>query len=416
MDNDIQHLPFNKVNTVEINNLYCNIECFDINELNGKDDYDDINDKFDHTFFSKIYPDINILDTMECLYYNESSFNEVFKHTDNLSFIHINICSIPKNFQYFDLFLNNLKHKFPIICCSESWFKASSKDRYTPKHFSHVYDFRPKKRGGGTSIFIKNGIEYESRDDLKLDLHTNLANSCFIEINKQCINSPRNVVVGCIYKTPHLSITEFNDKFNDLLNIVSRENKDIYLLGDYNINIGDGCQNNLHVQEFNNMLSSHCFTPLIRKHTRINSHSATIIDNILTNVSTEQILCSGIFPTRAVSDHFPIFCMLRNVPLNNNKKTYMKRNFSQKNISKFKKHFKHDQWTEIYSATDPNEAFNRFQNIMNEVFMIYFPEEKFQLTYENRYLWLTKSLKHLIKEKHKLSTESTLDPMTMTMK
>ena len=48
--------------------------------------------------------------------------------------------------------------------------------------------------------------------------------------------------------------------------------------------------------------------------------------------------------------------------------------------------------------------------------MIYFPEEKFRLTYENRYPWPTKSLKHLIKEKHKLSTESTLDPTNIQLR
>ena len=301
--------------------------------------------------------------------------------------------------------MNNLKHNFSIICCSETWFKESSKDRFTPKGFTHVYDFRPKKRGGGTSMFIKDSIQYESRDDLKIDINTNMANSCFIEINKQCIKSARNVVVGCIYKTPHLSITEFNDKFNDLLNIVSNENKDIYLLGDYNINIGDDCPNNLHIQEFSNILSSHCFTALIDKPTHINNHSATIIDNVFSNVSAEQILGAGIFPTKVISDHFPIFCILRNVPLNTSKISYMKRNFSQKNISKFKKHLFQKEWNDIYSCFDPNEAFSKFQNIINNTFALHFPEEKYKPTYEDRYPWLTKNLRQLVSEKHSLSTQ-----------
>ena len=50
MDNDIQQLPFNRVNTVDLNRLHDDIECLDISQLNSKAE-DDINDKFDHTFF-----------------------------------------------------------------------------------------------------------------------------------------------------------------------------------------------------------------------------------------------------------------------------------------------------------------------------------------------------------------------------
>ena len=113
-------------------------------------------------------------------------------------------------------------------------------------------------------------------------------------------------MVGCIYKPPHLSITKFNDKLNDLLNLITRENKDIYLLGDFNINIGDTCSNNLHVQEFRNILASHFFAPLIHKPSRIHEKSATIIDQIYTNVGSTQSLCAGLFATKAFSDHFAL--------------------------------------------------------------------------------------------------------------
>ena len=98
MDNDIQQLPFNRVNTVELNRLHDDIECLDINQLNSKAD-NNINDKFDHTFFSKIDPDVNISNEIACSYYNETSFNNEFINLDNLSFIHINIRSIPKNYK-----------------------------------------------------------------------------------------------------------------------------------------------------------------------------------------------------------------------------------------------------------------------------------------------------------------------------
>ena len=48
----------------------------------------------------------------------------------------------------------------------------------------------------------------------------------------------KNVIVGCLYKHPCMSIDEFNDKFLlPLLEQASKENKQLILLGDFNINL-----------------------------------------------------------------------------------------------------------------------------------------------------------------------------------
>ena len=75
----------------------------------------------------------------------DEKYDKNFNNSNNLSFIHINICSVPKNLKKFELFLSNLKHEFQIICCSESWLKNSTKNRYTPKGFTHVFDYREKR-------------------------------------------------------------------------------------------------------------------------------------------------------------------------------------------------------------------------------------------------------------------------------
>ena len=64
-------------------------------------------------------------------------------------------------------------------------------------------------RGRGTYIVIKDSVQYEERKDFKLDLHSDLTNSCFIELDKHTINNRRNIVLECIYKPPHVSIAKF---------------------------------------------------------------------------------------------------------------------------------------------------------------------------------------------------------------
>ena len=53
----------------------------------------------------------------------------------------------------------------------------STKDQYTPEGFTRVFNYREKKRG-----LLK--FQYNmKKEDLKLDLHSDLTNSCFIELD-----------------------------------------------------------------------------------------------------------------------------------------------------------------------------------------------------------------------------------------
>ena len=47
-----------------------------------------------------------------------------------------------------------------------------------------------------------------------------------------------NIFIGCIYKHPNKRINEVNDDYlNELVDKLSKENKTIFLLDDFNINL-----------------------------------------------------------------------------------------------------------------------------------------------------------------------------------
>ena len=53
-----------------------------------------------------------------------------------------------------------------------------------------------------------------------------------------CYPKKTNIIIGCIYKHPNMNINEFNDDYlNEFLYKLSEENKSIFLLGDFNINL-----------------------------------------------------------------------------------------------------------------------------------------------------------------------------------
>ena len=49
------------------------------------------------------------------------------------------------------------------------------------------------------------------------------------------IKGKKNIIIGCIYKHPKLDINEFNTLFENTMEKFSFVNKELYLLGDFNI-------------------------------------------------------------------------------------------------------------------------------------------------------------------------------------
>ena len=81
-----------------------------------------------------------------------------------------------------------------------------------------------------------------------------------------------------------MDLTDFNCNYlNKLLENISKGQKSILLLGDFNVNLLNYNEYN-QTNEFLDFLASYSFIPLILQSTRITSHSNTLIDNIFLNV------------------------------------------------------------------------------------------------------------------------------------
>ena len=104
--------------------------------------------------------------------------------------------------------------------------------------------------------------------------------STFVEI----INLKKsNIIVGAIYRHPKMDVTEFNNILNNLLKKINQEQKTVFLLGDFNIDL---MHYNEHKpkNEFLHSLASNSYLQYIIQPSRHKSHSRTLIDNIFNNV------------------------------------------------------------------------------------------------------------------------------------
>ena len=93
---------------------------------------------------------------MNCKYYLENNFNDNCKAigVDEFSIIQLNVRSIPKNLQHFELFISNLNIHFTVVCITESWLKESNVNAYALTGYKHEHVCRKHKAGGGVSLFI----------------------------------------------------------------------------------------------------------------------------------------------------------------------------------------------------------------------------------------------------------------------
>ena len=223
---------------------------------------------------------------------------------DNLALCHLNIRSLKKNLADFERYLNLLDMRFTIIGVSETWLGDCDCLLYEFNGYNLIEGHRISKRGGGVGIFVKNGICFSKREDLCI--FEEYVECVTIEIEKSSLNSDKNIIVCLIYRPPNTYTLVFNEMFSDLLDIIKRENKLCYILGDYNINLLNHDTHSATAQSMD-MLYSHAFIPLINRPTRVTPSSATLIDNIFTNnLRSNEHMLQGIFVID-ISDHFPVF-------------------------------------------------------------------------------------------------------------
>ena len=92
------------------------------------------------------------------------------------------------------------------------------------------------KLGWCICLYMHDTLQYKVRDDLRLGNDPETINSIFVGFDKRS-GSRLNLIIGCIYRPPWLPLAEFNDLFSTILDLTVRENKIIFILGDFYVNL-----------------------------------------------------------------------------------------------------------------------------------------------------------------------------------
>jgi hypothetical protein len=318
-----------------------------------------------------IDPDSNFYsDICSCDYYTESGLSKTIQdncaYSEDLSFFHLNIRSLGRNFDSLTNLLLLVDHKFSVIGISETWLQDSS-HTVDIDGYNFVHSHRNDRSGGGLGLYLSLELEYKLRKDLSFPKQS-CVESLFIEILTNA--KGKNIIVGIIYRPPKQNVHEFINSLNTLMGIISKENKICYLMGDFNLNLLNHHSHQL-TAEFLDIMFGYMFFPLITLPTRITSHTATIIDNIFTNHS-DNYSFNGLLLSD-ISDHLPIFCITRSRLMDRNNDTYIVfRDKNATNAAKFRHRLSNVNWQNLEGFYDPLKAYESFYlNTVKHIIIVF---------------------------------------------
>jgi len=219
--------------------------------------------------------------------------------------LHINCRSLPKNFDSVNALVYSLHEPFVAIGITETWLKPHHDiDLCKLPGYVFIYNNLESKAAGGVGMFIREQETYTVLPDFTVV--SDIIECLFVDI---FIEGKKDLIIGCVYRPPSSDINAFIDKLHELLKKCDpRKNKNIFIMGDFNINL---LVSDTHVptSNFLNSMLSHNLLPVISKPSRITDTSVSLIDNIFTNVNHSN--CKSALIYDDISYHFPIllqFC------------------------------------------------------------------------------------------------------------
>ena len=290
-----------------------------------------------------------------------------------------------------------MKQKISVICVSETWTDLSNEQLISIPGYDCVCRSRTTGRGGGLALYIDTDLNVIVKNRPDLDSTDSTINESLIVQLSPAKGSTKDIIVGVIYKPPNTNVENFVSNFSTILDILNKENRPSYLLGDYNIDI---LKYNSHSESFLNQLLSYGFFPKIDRPTRITDSTATLIDNIITNVHLPNIF-SGLW-TAAVADHLAVFITLPHSIARHERSTVFeqKRIYSTQNFVNFKSKLCAVSWNSVYETSDCNDKYNCFMHIVSDLHNQCFPITSIKINpLKDSKPWITQTILNSVKKK-----------------
>ena len=306
---------------------------------------------------------------------------------------HINIQGVSNKIDQVRLLLESEKNQIHVLGLSETKLNVLHPDSaFQINGFQKPFrKDRKINSGGGLLVYVKNGTCASRRTDLELkDLEC-----IWLEIKPK---KSKPFLVGNIYRPPN-SNSEWNAIFEDCIENVLREEKEIYLMGDINRDL----LNNNVKKSWTDYMEPFGLTQLVSEATRVTRDYRTLLDHIYSNCP-ENVYSLNV-PKIGLSDHFPIFCSrkMHVQPPKTNHYTISYRSFKDFNEAKFLEDLQSVPWDTIKLFDDTDDILEAWLDLFLQVVDNHVPIKQHRVKHKTQPQWLSPKILDAIKcrDRHK---------------
>jgi endonuclease/exonuclease/phosphatase (EEP) superfamily protein YafD len=341
-------------------------------------------------------------------YIDTLDVGEYLKNTkSNFSVLSLNVQSLNAKFNSILSILHDLQNcdfTFDAICLQETWVTGSPPDfsMFAIPNYTTIPLTATISSHSGLVIYLHNRHQYTLRN---YKYNNSIWEGLFIDVFGDHIRN--KITLGNIYRQPREQfIDEFLKDLNPILHSLGKQNNDIMLAGDFNIDLLLATKTQKHGQ-FLDLFISNGFQPNICLPTRVQA-TATLIDNIFykkSNLNTS--LSSGIIVSQ-ISDHFPYFsCLNQNLsPCKPPKYKYIQ-SYNERSINNFIRDIENtDFLTYLNQDKDfnPDINYDTLEKLLIDKRNKFFPIKKVRVNKHKHKIcpWITTGIIRSIKYRDKL--------------
>ena len=324
-------------------------------------------DEFDDLFneYHGLEPDFK--------YYDNHKFHSMSeKLTNPFSIIHTNICSLQQNGENLEDLIIDLKFKFDIIAVTETWNPEDKKYKFSPPIFEGYSPYTGTTGSslkGGCGFYINSDLKFQPRKDLNTKIKdlTCEVESCWIEI---IIDKQPNILICVLYRHPRKNDKHTTENLSETLDKIKKENKKIFIVGDFNFDLLNH-EHNDNISDFLNLMLENSLQPCIIEPTRITSgNKPSLVDNIFSN-STEAVISGNLYQT--VSDHMPNFVIYDHAKQPKKKEFIKRRSTKNVDLAAFQNDLLHLILYKIVNIDNFEEACDHSHKMSLQILNKFFP-------------------------------------------
>lgn len=204
----------------------------------------------------------------------------------------------PGKFDELVCIIQSFQNIIHIVILSETWISThdEAKRLYLPG-YTHYYNYRQDKIGGGVSIFAHNSLKHNFIEEQTVDENHYL----WIHINKFDLD------IGAIYKPGRTKSKEFLEVYSTQL----EQRQRAILFGDFNYDL---LSSDKAVQNYKDTISENGYyiiNKIDRRYcTRETKTTKTILDHVCSNIKKTQFHLSIV--ESSMSDHKQIYFEVKN--------------------------------------------------------------------------------------------------------